>query len=189
MPVMGISQSISSSHGAKIFKQTCMNCHGVNGASSGAPILFGQEPGYLKKALTDFKEGVRKDMFMGIMNTVAKDLSANDIAEVSEYLASVDPCLHPQDIDTSRSGYKDEFLAGMNLADEHKCINCHGTFQHGAPKLFGQKELYLRKTLNAFKLGTRKDPYMEIQLTKLKTDDFAKIALYLNGMRLMRFCK
>ncbi len=65
----------------------CMGCHGNNAEGRGQfPKLAGQHPQYLAKQLNSFKSGERKG---GPMNAVVKNLSEQDIKEISAYLGSL----------------------------------------------------------------------------------------------------
>lgn len=68
---------------------TCQACHGLDGLSKNpeAPNLAGQIEGYLVKALTEYKNEIRKNESM---NIVAKDLSDTDIADVAAYYSSIE---------------------------------------------------------------------------------------------------
>jgi cytochrome c553 len=62
----------------------CQTCHGMDGLSKlpEAPNLAGQVEPYLVKALTEYRDGTRRNE---IMNVVAKELSDADIANLSAY--------------------------------------------------------------------------------------------------------
>ncbi len=66
----------------------CSACHGLNGVSVGdtIPNLAGQKPAYLQAQLRALKDGVRKN---ALMNAIASQLSAEDIANVAAYFASL----------------------------------------------------------------------------------------------------
>src|ERR1700693_5684562 len=66
----------------------CAACHGANGVSvsDGIPNLAAQRSGYIEAQLTALKEGTRKN---AIMNAIASQLSADDIANVAAYFASL----------------------------------------------------------------------------------------------------
>ncbi len=65
----------------------CLGCHGNQAQGRGQfPKLAGQHPKYLAKQLTAFKEGTRQG---GPMNAIAKNLSDQDIKEISAYLGSL----------------------------------------------------------------------------------------------------
>ncbi len=65
---------------------TCANCHGTNGIglSKEFPNLAGQKYKYLIKQLKAFRSGGRKGTIMSIM---AKDLSDQDIEQLSSWFA------------------------------------------------------------------------------------------------------
>jgi len=67
---------------------TCSLCHGSNGISTkdNYPNLAGQKEAYLVKALTDFRDGARKDP---LMSSIAKALSDDDINNLAAYFNSL----------------------------------------------------------------------------------------------------
>jgi len=67
---------------------TCAGCHGATGISAipNYPNLAGQKEMYLVKSLTGFKDGTRKDP---VMSAMAMPLSADDIANLAAYYASL----------------------------------------------------------------------------------------------------
>ena len=72
----------------------CSACHGANGVSvtDAIPNLAAQRAGYLEAQLKAFKDGTRKPAGAtsptAIMNAIATQLSAEDIANVAAYFAS-----------------------------------------------------------------------------------------------------
>lgn len=66
----------------------CFTCHGADGIAKtpDAPNLAGQNEAYLVKALTAYKTGARQDEVMSLM---AKNLSAQDIRQVTAYFSSI----------------------------------------------------------------------------------------------------
>jgi cytochrome c553 len=70
----------------------CMACHGPTGAGNEPakfPALRGQQSVYLAKQLNDYASGARTTGPNGIMQTVAKRLSPEDIRNVSSYLQGI----------------------------------------------------------------------------------------------------
>jgi cytochrome c553 len=65
----------------------CAACHGVDGNNAIPlyPRLAGQHEDYLRKVLTDYQNGGRKN---AIMQGMAAPLSTQDIADLSAYFAS-----------------------------------------------------------------------------------------------------
>ena len=72
----------------------CAACHGANGmsVSDAIPNLAAQRAGYLEAQLKFFKDGTRKEpgatSRAAIMNAIASQLSAEDIANVALYFSS-----------------------------------------------------------------------------------------------------
>jgi cytochrome c553 len=66
----------------------CAACHGANGVSvsDAIPNLAAQRAGYLEAQLKALKDGTRKN---AIMNAIAAQLSADDIANAAAYFASL----------------------------------------------------------------------------------------------------
>jgi cytochrome c553 len=66
----------------------CAACHGANGVSVSEtiPNLAGQRAAYLEAQLKALKEGARKNP---MMNAIAAQLSAQDMADVAAYFASL----------------------------------------------------------------------------------------------------
>jgi cytochrome c553 len=66
----------------------CAACHGANGVSvsDAIPNLAAQRAGYLEAQLKALRDGSRKNP---IMNAIAAQLSADDIANVAVYFASL----------------------------------------------------------------------------------------------------
>jgi cytochrome c553 len=74
--------------------QVCGACHGPQGNKPSAPdqpILAGQYPDYLMKALHDYKSGKRTNP---IMKGFASTLSEKDIEDVAAWFASQPSDLH-----------------------------------------------------------------------------------------------
>src|SRR5712691_572384 len=65
----------------------CAACHGASGVSVSdtIPNLAAQRPGYLEAQLKALKDGTRKNP---IMNAIAAQLSAEDMANVAAYFAA-----------------------------------------------------------------------------------------------------
>jgi len=76
--------------------QVCAACHGADGAKPVAPenpILAGQYPDYLVKALSDYKSGKRANP---IMKAFADPLSKQDIEDLAAWFSSQKSSLHFQ---------------------------------------------------------------------------------------------
>ncbi|KMO34115.1 hypothetical protein VQ03_23885 [Methylobacterium tarhaniae] len=66
----------------------CQACHGLDGLSKlpDAPNLAGQVEPYLVKALTEFRNGTRKNE---VMSVAAQELSDADIANLAAYYSGI----------------------------------------------------------------------------------------------------
>lgn len=66
----------------------CASCHGQAGISNNDlwPNLAGQKAAYLKKAMTDYREGRRTDP---LMTPMAKPLSDTDIDNLAAYFSQL----------------------------------------------------------------------------------------------------
>ncbi len=66
------------------------------------------------------------------------------------------------------------------------CASCHGPDGISAipnyPNLKGQKEAYLKKALNDYKSGARKDPTMSAMAAPLTEEDIANLAAYYSSL-------
>ena len=73
--------------GKKKATEVCAACHGADGNSQAAdfPRIAGQHADYLRKAIRDYKTGVRKDP---VMAGFANQLSAQDVENLSAYFAA-----------------------------------------------------------------------------------------------------
>jgi cytochrome c553 len=70
----------------------CMACHGATGKGNEPakfPALRGQQSGYVVKQLNDYASGTRTSGPNGIMQTIAKRLSADDIRNLASYLQGI----------------------------------------------------------------------------------------------------
>lgn len=140
-------------YGAR-FRDVCGACHGANGRSDmpGVPVLAGQPSLYAITQLFLFREGRRNNE---AMVAVAKPMTDADLRGYSEAigkLAPVNPPAPAAPPDAARMS------KGQALAQEHKCVFCHGAALDGGqqvPRLAGQKEDYVRATLHGFKSGER----------------------------------
>jgi len=76
--------------------QVCAACHGADGAKPVAPenpILAGQYPDYIVKALSDYKSGKRVN---AVMKAMAEPLTKKDIEDLAAWFSSQKSNLHFQ---------------------------------------------------------------------------------------------
>ncbi len=72
---------------ANTAKSVCAACHGADGnsAASTFPKLAGQQPAYIVKQLSNFKDGSRDNP---VMKPIASSLSTEDMQALAAYFAS-----------------------------------------------------------------------------------------------------
>jgi cytochrome c553 len=82
-----LAQAADAEAGKTKANTVCAACHGANGVSVSdtIPNLAAQRAGYLEAQLKALKEGTRKNP---IMNAIAAQLSADDMANVAAYFAA-----------------------------------------------------------------------------------------------------
>lgn len=82
---------------AQHFMDTCSSCHGVDGAhpiplpGNPPPIIAGQYRDYLVQALTEYRDGQRKNI---IMAPQAKALTNAQVRGLAAYISSLPTPLH-----------------------------------------------------------------------------------------------
>jgi len=164
--------------GATIAVQQCSMCHGAQGASQAdAPNLAGQYPEVVHKQMQDYKRGDRGGTFM---QTIARNLSDRDIADIASYYDSLPKAR------TAPARYSDATApalvrVGDPLRNIAPCIACHGGTDHklGAPWLEGMPGVYLVSQLRDFRSGARhNDSHAQMRnMTRAMTDsEIAQVA-------------
>jgi len=139
---------------AERFRAECAACHGANGRSDlpGTPVLAGQPSLYAITQLFLFREGRRNNE---AMIALAKPMKDADLRGFSDYIGTLPPVPAPAPAappDAARMS------KGKALAQQHRCMLCHGDDLVGGqqvPRIGGQKEDYVRATLQGFKSGQR----------------------------------
>lgn len=152
----------------------CMGCHGPKGKSSNAqwPNLAAQQSTYLINQLNAFKTGARSNP---MMQSMAANLSNDDIENLAAYFSS----------QPSVSAGGDPALAKTGKTKAAMCFGCHGSSAEGNgqfPRLAGQHPEYLRKQLNSFKEGVRKNEHMQAIAGSLSEDDIKALAAYFGSL-------
>jgi cytochrome c553 len=162
--------------------QICSACHGENGApvkqDFPVPVIWGQNAGYLFFQLRDFKSGVRNSEQMA---PIAESLDRNDLLPLAQYFAKKpwanleQP--HPPD---------DVAATAKRVNASVVCTSCHLEGFKGdstQPRLAGQVESYLQKTMTDFGSGARgNNPGMSGFMKGLTAQEIAAMAAWLAGM-------
>jgi cytochrome c553 len=157
----------------------CVNCHGESGNSTYdyIPNLAGQNAVYLLNQIEKFADGRRQDEFMSGM---IKAIKPEDRFNMAIYYSA-------QSVKPGPSGVPALVAKGKQTYTV-MCQHCHGTQGYGNEKiarLAGQQPVYIKKSLEAYRLGAkdRKDPIMGSIARRLKDADIAALAAYIPTMR------
>jgi len=156
---------------------TCLACHGESGRSETpeVPSLGGQPEFYLTIQLFMFREKLRS---VEIMNEMMKGVSDDDLRKLASAVARLPP---PRPNGAPDAAAAQEVQA---LVQQNRCNFCHGrTFSgdQNVPRLAGQREDYLVKTLREYKNNSRRgyDASMADVLYPISDDQIQTIAHYL----------
>ena len=174
--LVATAQAAGNPENGKLKFATCTGCHSIPGYTSAypnyhVPRLGGQNADYIVAALNGYKAGDRKHP---TMHANAFSLSDQDMADIAAYVASIKPNEESHPI-------KGDVAAGQQKAEA--CAACHGKEGNAPttsafPKLAGQHEDYLSKSLHDYKTGARKNVIMSGMATPLSDKDIAALAAY-----------
>jgi cytochrome c553 len=161
---------------------TCLACHGAGGQSqtTGVPSLGAQQPDYTITQLFLFREGMR---VAAPMNDLAKPLSDDDLRAIAAALVKLPaPKPPPGPGDPARLDRTRQLVA------QNHCNVCHRadfSGQQSVPRLAGQREDYLLKSLLAYKSGARRgyEPTMAEAVQSLNDAQLADLAYYIAHFR------
>ena len=184
-PDVGRGAAIAA-HGVAPGVSACAQCHAN---SSGVfPRIAGQSPYYLGKQMHDFASGIRTN---AVMTPIAKGLSAEDVADLAAYYASVASPFLPLAGGDPTLVKRGEQLAKIGDAskDLQSCNDCHGPDGAGEPPaipyLAGQYANYIASQLKMWQLGSRKSSAntMGYIAKRLDDQDVAAVAAYFQQVR------
>jgi len=153
-PANAAPASATKAEYAQRFATVCAACHGADGRSDtpGTPALAGQHGFYAITQLFLFREGRRDNP---AMTAVAKTLTDNDLRGFADFIDTLPPA-PPAAAATPNDAAR--MARGQALAQQHRCVFCHGTDLGGGqqvPRIGGQREEYLRDSLQGFRTGKR----------------------------------
>jgi cytochrome c553 len=158
----------------------CSACHGEKGlpAEPAIPIIWGQTEGYLYLELRDFQKGHRKD---DRMTPIAQTLSKEDALALAAYFAA-----KPWPKTGAPDASKADAATAMTAINSVVCTSCHREEFQGdssIPRLAGQEQDYLAKTMTEFRNRTRaNNPGMSDLMNTVTPEQVAAIAAYLAGL-------
>jgi cytochrome c553 len=158
--------------------EPCLTCHGAAGQSEtrDVPSLGAQSAPYTVIQLYMYREGLR---VAEPMNTMAKELSDDDLQSAAQFLAALAPPKPPAD-----AGDPVRLERSRTLAQQHHCVVCHRpdfSGQESVPRLANQREDYLLKTLRDYKSGARHgyDATMAEALQPIDDAQLVELSYYL----------
>jgi cytochrome c553 len=156
----------------KTLSYTCLGCHGIPGYKNSypnytVPKLEGQHPEYIVSALQAYRNGDRSHL---TMHSQASSLSDQDMADVAALFGSKPLTSNPNN------------AANKPPKAAEQCAACHGPDGVGItgtyPNLAGQHDDYIRRALNEYRSGGRKNPIMQGFAATLKPEDIETVAQY-----------
>ena len=130
----------------------CFACHGEHGQSEteNIPSLGGQQAPYALIQLFMFREKLRT---FDPMNEMTKSFSDDDLKTFSDFIATLPKPQPPED-----AGEPARIERAKAMAQQFRCNSCHKPDFSGGdnvPRIAGQREDYLKKTLGEYKDNSR----------------------------------
>ena len=168
----------NTSAGQKIAQQKCNGCHGAGGNSAmdEFPTIAGQNQTFLRQAMTDYKNGHRKN---NLMQDAVKGLSTADITNLSAYFASQTPTPPPK---SGPAQFDPDDPTAAAQAASQSCWGCHGEQGHsvveGIPNLSGMSPIYVNDAIKAYRNGTRSHDLMKSFVVALSNEQIDLISHY-----------
>jgi cytochrome c553 len=160
--------------------QICAVCHGENGVppeQSAAPVIWGQNFGYLFFQLRDFKSGARKS---DQMTPIVESLEAGELMQLAQFFS------RKKWPDLRQLDPAEEVVAVAQRANATiVCAACHQrdfTGDSNQPRLAGQTRVYLEKTMIDFRTSARaNNPGMRDLMLGITEKEIAALAAFLAG--------
>jgi cytochrome c553 len=158
----------------------CGACHGEKGLPQypTAPIIWGQNTGYLYLQFRDFQKGARKD---DRMTPIAQGIVKEDALALAEYFSA-----KPWPNAGAPAAAKADTEVAVGVNKSIVCTSCHlEQFQgdSSVPRVAGQKHDYLSKTMTDFRNHTRaNNPGMSDLMNSATPEQLSAMAAYLAGL-------
>jgi cytochrome c553 len=154
--------------------ETCAACHGEDGNSrvENIPSIAGQPALFTVNQLILMREKVRP---VEAMAPFVKDLKDDDAIALADHFAKLPSKPSGEPVDPAL------VKRGAELADEKRCISCHGPTLGGQdqiPRVAKQRIDYLIKSLKEFRSGSRpgSDTIMSVAVAGLSDADLTALA-------------
>lgn len=161
--------------------QVCAGCHGEKGVpiDKTTPVIWGQKRTYILNQLYNFKIGHRKNE---LMSPVAESLSKEDMEALATHFSKMPwPNLDQQ------APSADDDKTAREILNTVNCRGCHQANYEGdtvRPRIAGQQEEYLLKTMNDFRSDERKTYIGMTALLKSVHEEALKpLATYLASLK------
>lgn len=175
-PASAVAQSLDE------LASVCAGCHGENGVpmDKTIPNIWGQNRSYLLNQLLDFKLGHRTNEQMG---PVVESLSKTDMEALATHFSKLSwPDLQQPPVTDDVKAKARAILNPLN------CRGCHQEHYQGdtvRPRLAGQQDDYLVKTMTDFHTGDRKTYLGMVALMKsIDEADIKALGAYLAAVTL-----
>jgi cytochrome c553 len=156
----------------------CLACHGANGQSNTpeTPSLGAQPAFFLTIQMFMFREKIRA---VPPMNQMMAGVSNNDINALATAISKL-PAPRPPEARADAERMDKTRV----LAEQNRCNFCHGANYAGGenvPRIAGQREDYLVKTLREYKNNTRRgyDAAMADVLHAVSDEQLVDLAYFL----------
>jgi|SRR5215831_10885889 cytochrome c553 len=160
----------------------CLACHGEKGQSEipEVPSLGAQPAFYVTIQLFMFREKLR---LVELMNEMTKGLNDDELRRMADFISKLPP---PQPVGAPADPARME--RARTLIEQHRCNFCHNRDYSGeqnVPRLAGQREDYLVKTLREYKSNTRRgyDASMADVLYPISDEQILDLAYFLAHLR------
>ena len=160
----------------------CAGCHGEKGVpiDKTIPNIWGQNRSYLLNQLRFFKVGQRKNEQM---DPIVEPLSQTDMEALATHFSKL-----PWPDLQQPAAANDVKAKARAVLDPLNCRGCHQEHYQGdtvRPRLAGQQDDYLAKTMTDFHTGDRKTyPGMVALMKSIDEADIKSLAAYLAGFKI-----
>ena len=128
----------------------CAGCHGEDGVpvEPDYPVIWGQQFYYLYVQLRDYKSGLRANEIMGPQ---VADFDRDQLKALATFFSEKTWTKVPADVDA------DNVAKGEAAASSGECSQCHNTYMGDSriPRLAGQQQAYLARTMHEYKSKQR----------------------------------
>jgi len=173
---VGVAHAQGNAERGQHLAYTCLGCHAIENYKNvyptySVPKLSGQHAEYLEVALRGYQSGERSH---ATMHAHAVSLSDQDIADIAAFLGgeAIQPTDKPAPPDAPQAAAV--------------CVACHGNDGVGVlpayPTLTGQHVDYLKRALDEYRSGARKNPIMAGFSSTLSAEDIDALATYFGTM-------